>query len=60
VAQTNRTYTILCRTNLSDAPWTAVTNIFPALTVRTVTVESALSPPLPVERYYRVLTPMIP
>jgi len=60
VAQTNRTYSILCRTNLSGAPWTAVTNIFPSTSVRTVTVESALSPPLDPERYYRVLTPMTP
>ncbi len=60
VAQTNRTYTIVCRTNLSGAPWTGVTNIFPSITVRTVTVESAVSPALNPERYYRVLTPMIP
>ncbi len=59
-AQTNRTYSILCRTNLGDALWGNVTNIFPSTAVRTVLVNSAVSPPLDPERYYRVITPFIP
>jgi hypothetical protein len=58
-AQTNKTYTLLCRTNLTDAPWITVTNIFPAALVRTVMVDSAGSTGLPLDRYYRVITPLI-
>src|SRR6185503_9100823 len=56
-AQTNLTYTVLCRTNLTGAPWTGVTNVLPSISVRTVLVNSAVSPLVPVERYYRVITP---
>jgi hypothetical protein len=59
-AQTNLTYTVLCRTNLTGAPWTGVTNVLPSTAVRTVLVDSAVAPLLPVERYYRVITPFTP
>ncbi len=59
-AQTNKTYTVVCRTNLTSAWWVGVTNIFPAITVRTIEVNSAFSPALDPERYYHVLTPMNP
>jgi hypothetical protein len=59
-AQTNLTYAVFCRTNLIGAPWLGVTNVLPSTTVRTVLVNSALSPMLPVERYYRVTTPFTP
>jgi hypothetical protein len=59
-AQTNRTYTVLCRTNLTGAPWTGLTNVLPSASVRTVQVNSAVSPALPVERYYQVITPFTP
>jgi len=47
------------RTDLSAAPWTAVTNILPASLVRTIAVDSAVAG-VPLDRYYRVTTPLIP
>lgn len=60
VAQTNLTYAVLGRTNLTGAPWTVVTNILPSSSVRTVQVNSAVSPLPNPERYYRVVTPFVP
>ncbi len=60
VAQTNRTYTVLGRTNLTGAAWTGVTNVLPSTAVRTVLLDSAVWPVANPERYYRVITPFIP
>ena len=59
-AQTNRTYTVVCRTNLTGAPGVRVTNVFPSTSVRTIEVHSAVGPVPDLERYYRVFTPMNP
>jgi len=60
VAQSNLSYSLQYRTNLSGAPWTVVTNVA-GLTnaVRTIQV-TAPNPPVELERYYRVGTPAIP
>jgi hypothetical protein len=60
LAQTNRTYTVLSRTNLSGAPWAGVTNILPSASVRTSQWNSAVSPLVNPELYYRVVTPLMP
>jgi hypothetical protein len=59
VAQTNVSYTIQCRTNFSSALWSNITSITVQTFVRTVQVNT---PNLPSEgeRYYRVVTPMVP
>ena len=59
-AQTNLTYAVLCRTNLTGAPWTGLTNVLPSTSVRTVLVDSVVSPVVNPERYYRVITPFTP
>ncbi len=60
IAQTNLTYTVLGRTNLTGATWTGLTNVLPSATVRTVLVDTATAPVLQPERYYRVTTPFTP
>jgi hypothetical protein len=58
VAQSNLSYSLQYRTNLSGAPWTVVTNVL-GLTnaVRTIQV-NATNPPPGWERFYRVATPV--
>jgi hypothetical protein len=57
VAQSNISYTVQYRTNLTTAPWLLLTNL-PGMTsvVRTITFP-APNPPLTSERYYRIVTP---
>jgi len=60
VAQTNVGYTVQWRTNLTAAPWMTLTNVPPQPSqVRTISV-SAPNPPPGDERYYRVVTPLVP
>ncbi len=59
VAQTNLTYTVQCRTNLSTAVWNSISNVTSSTSVRTITVETATGP-VADERYYRVITPRTP
>ncbi|MDB6032984.1 MAG: hypothetical protein JWM16_3322, partial [Verrucomicrobiales bacterium] len=59
VAQTNIAYSVLYRTNLTTAPWTALTNISAQPQVRTIRVDRAEIPLAP-ERYFRVVTPPVP
>ena len=59
VAQTNLTYSVQCRTNLAAGLWNNLTNISLAPTVRTITVHTAIGPGTD-ERYYRVVTPLVP
>jgi hypothetical protein len=59
VAQTNIDYTVQYRTNLSAALWNSLTNIPASSLLRTVEVDVA-TPPGNGERYYRVVTPLVP
>ena len=60
VAQSNLTYTVQYRTNLSLGDWSSLSNV-PGLinTVRTIHV-TAPNPPPNWEHYYRVATPVVP
>jgi hypothetical protein len=59
VAETNLTYSVQSRTNISTATWTNLTNIGASPSVRTIQVNSATAPPAD-ERYFRVITPRAP
>ena len=59
VAQTGLTYSVQWRANLDAPAWTNLTSINLSPLVRTVTVDSALAPPGG-ERYFRVVTPLVP
>jgi hypothetical protein len=59
VAQTNVSYSVQWLTNLSTPTWTNLTSITASPQVRTIAVDSALAPP-GVERYFRVVTPLVP
>jgi hypothetical protein len=59
VAQTNLSYSVQWRTNLVAPSWVNLTNIFPSNQVRTITVNSGAAPP-GTERYFRVVTPLVP
>jgi len=60
VAQSNLSYSVQFRTNLSSAFWTSVTNVAGLTnTVRTIQVTAPNPAPDP-ERYYRVATPAAP
>jgi hypothetical protein len=59
VAQTNLSYSVQWRSNLSEALWANLTNLFPSNQVRTITVDSGTAPP-GTERYFRVVTPLAP
>ena len=59
VAQTNLSYSVQWRTNLVAPSWTNLTSITASPLVRTITVNSATAPP-GVERYFRVVTPLVP
>ena len=59
VAQTGLTYSVQWRTNLLAPTWTNLTSINLSPLVRTVTVDSA-SAPAGGERYFRVVTPLVP
>jgi hypothetical protein len=59
VAQTNLSYSVQWRSNLSAASWANLTNLFPSNQVRTITVNSGTTPP-GTERYFRVVTPLAP
>jgi len=59
VAQTNLTYSVQWRTNLLAPSWTNLTSVLASPQVRTITVDSASAPVAP-ERYFRVVTPLVP
>ena len=59
VAQTNIGYTVQSRTNLALGTWLNVSNITPQSQVRTVELNAA-SPPPAGDRFYRVVTPIVP
>jgi hypothetical protein len=60
VAQTNLSYSVICRTNLAIGSWNAITNVALSTNlVRTITVHTATGP-VAAERYYRVVTPRVP
>lgn len=59
VAQTNINYTVQWRTNLGSAPWQRLTNIVGSSQVRTMSVNTATAPGTS-ERYFRVVTPLVP
>ena len=59
LAQSNITYSVQWRTNFLPAIWVNLTNITGQTGVRTIIVDTALGPPAS-ERYYRVVTPLVP
>jgi hypothetical protein len=59
VAQTNLSYSVQWRTNLVSPTWTNLTSILASPLVRTISVDSATAPAAG-ERYFRVVTPMVP
>jgi hypothetical protein len=58
-AETNKTYSVQTRTNLNSAAWSNDTNIFATTQQRTIQVPVPPALPNP-ERYYRVVTPVVP
>jgi hypothetical protein len=59
VAQSNISYSLQWRTNLSSASWTSLTSITAQPLVRTVQVDAASGPPAP-EKFIRIVTPATP
>jgi hypothetical protein len=59
IAQTNLSYSVQWRTNFATALWSNLTSITAQSSVRTIQVNTAVGPPLP-ERYYRIVTPLVP
>jgi hypothetical protein len=60
LAQTNISYTVQYRTNLTTGIWTTWTNILPQQSqVRTIEVNTPNPPPESV-RFYRIITPILP
>jgi hypothetical protein len=59
VAQTNLSYTVQSRSNLTGAAWINLTSITASALVRTVQLD-AVTAPFEAERYFRVVTPMVP
>ncbi len=59
VAQTNISYSIQTRTNLTAGPWTSISNIPGQGSTRTIEVNTASSPAAP-QRYWRIITPQAP
>jgi hypothetical protein len=58
-AQTNLSYAVQWNTNLTAPVWSNLTSITSQSLVRTVVVDTATAPPS-AERYYRVVTPLVP
>jgi hypothetical protein len=59
VAQSNISYTVQYRTNLSSAVWSNLTSISAQAFVSTVQVNVPKPPPEPA-RFYRIVTPLVP
>jgi hypothetical protein len=59
IAESNHFYAVECRTNLTTAPWIALTNLVGSTLVRTAFVNVPY-PPADDERYYRIVTPAAP
>jgi hypothetical protein len=59
VAQTNIGYTVQSRTNLTGGSWLSVSNIAAQSQVRTVELNT-VSPPGTADRFYRIVTPIVP
>jgi hypothetical protein len=60
VAQSNITYTIQYRTNLSINVWSNYLNLTAQPQARTVQVEAVNVPLLTSPRFYRIVTPLLP
>ena len=58
-AQSNVSYTVQWQTNAAPSLWSNLTNIPAQPLVRTIAVDSATAPPAP-QRYFRVVTPLVP
>jgi hypothetical protein len=59
VAQTNTSYTVQYRTNLTTAVWSNLTSIVAQTFVSTVQV-NVPKPPPERARFYRIVTPLVP
>jgi hypothetical protein len=59
VAQANVSYTVQSGTNLASATWDSLTGITGSSLVRTIQVNAATAPPSD-QRYFRVVTPLVP
>ena len=59
VAQTNTSYTLQYRTNLTSAAWSNLTSVSAQTFVSTVQVNVPRPAPEPV-RFYRIVTPLVP
>jgi hypothetical protein len=59
VAQTNLSYTVQSRSNLTAATWLNLTSIASSPLVRTVQLDTVTAPP-GTEHYFRVVTPSVP
>jgi hypothetical protein len=59
IAESNLSYSVQWRTNLTTPSWQNLTNVLPSNQVRTITVDSGTAPP-GTERYFRVVTPLVP
>ena len=61
LAQSNLTYSVQWKSNLTSGLWTNLTNIGGQTGVRTIVVDTASAPaPAGPERYWRVVTPSGP
>ncbi len=59
VAQSNITYSVQMRTNLSSGNWSSITNVSGQSGVRTIEVNSATAPASE-QRFFRIITPQSP
>jgi hypothetical protein len=59
VAQTNIGYSVQWRSNLATGGWSNLTSITAQSQVRTIQVDAASAPPS-LQRYYRIITPLVP
>ena len=58
-AQSNINYTVQWHTNLGVPTWSRLTNVTAAPQVRTISVDTTTAPLSP-QRYFRVVTPLVP
>jgi len=59
IAQPNLSYSVQWRSNLTTMGWTNLTSFFALPLTRTVEVNAVLAP-VGVERYFRIVTPLVP
>jgi hypothetical protein len=58
MAVSNRSYSILVTTNLTEAPWSKLLDVLPRVTNRVETIVDAA--PAARRRFYRLSTPPLP